>query len=269
MGVGRKLYLSQMVNDAIAAIGPAAPPIPSEHASLLTPAQAAALIDHTLLKPDATTAQVHKLCVEAAEFGFASVCVHPSWVPLCAELLAGARPKVCTVVGFALGATLTAVKSFEAGAAIAAGAQELDMVIQIGRLKDADFVYVYDDIAAVVAVGRDTGVPVKTIIETALLTHEEKIAACVIARAAGAAFVKTSTGFSGGGATAEDIALMRQVVGSEIGVKAAGGVRTFADLLTMVAAGANRIGTSAGLQIVEGARAGRPEPVPGGEGASY
>jgi deoxyribose-phosphate aldolase len=210
----------------------------------------AALIDHTLLKPEATPAQVERLCDEAARYRFASVCVNPSFVPLCARLLKGTPVVVCTVIGFPLGATTTKAKVFEAAQAAAAGARELDMVIPIGQLKAGAYREVAEDIHAVVEAGHAAGALVKVIIETSLLTDEEKVAACLLAARAGADFVKTSTGFSGGGATVADIALMRRVVGPEIGVKASGGVRTLADAQAMVAAGASRIGASAGVAIV-------------------
>jgi len=213
--------------------------------------EAAALIDHTQLKPDAGAESIRRLCSEAKLYGFASVCVHSGWVPLCKELLDGEPVRVGSVTGFALGANLTAVKRYEAEQAIAAGAEEIDMVIAIGRLKDGDYAYVLDDIAAVVEAAHAQGVKVKTIIETCLLTDVEKAVACALAKAAGADFVKTSTGFNGAGATAEDVALMRAIVGPDIGVKAAGGVRTLDDLRCMVAAGATRIGASAGVQIMQ------------------
>ncbi len=215
-------------------------------------------IDHTALKPDTTRAQIERLCAEAQEYGFAAVCVNPTWVTLAAQLLHGSPVKVCTVIGFPLGATLTTVKAYEAREAILAGAQELDMVINIGRLKDGEDEFVVDDIAAVVASARTTTSDlnrppalVKVIIETALLSDEEKRRACLAAKQAGADFVKTSTGFAGGGATVADVRLMREVVGPEMGVKAAGGIRTAADALAMLDAGANRIGASAGVQIIQ------------------
>lgn len=224
----------------------------------LSPEALASIIDHTALKPDTRSEQIRQLCEEARRYGFASVCVNPTWVPLAADLLAGSAVKVCTVIGFPLGATLPEVKAFETRAAIAAGADEVDMVLNIGRLKDGEDQAVEEDIRAVVQAARsarsDDPVIVKVILETALLTDEEKRRACRLAQAAGADFVKTSTGFSGGGATAEDVALMRAEVGENMGVKAAGGVRTAADALAMVAAGANRIGASAGVTIVEDAR---------------
>lgn len=229
-----------------------------EMLATMTPELLASMIDHTLLKPDARAEQIRHLCAEARQYGFASVCLNPTWVSLAAALLAGTEVKVCTVVGFPLGATLPEVKAYETQAAIAAGADEVDMVLNIGRLKDGEDQAVEEDIRAVVQAARqarpDDPVIVKVILETVLLTDEEKQRACRLAQAAGADFVKTSTGFSGGGATPEDVALMRQVVGDRMGVKAAGGVRTAEDALAMIAAGANRIGASAGVAIVEGAR---------------
>ena len=214
----------------------------------------AQLIDHTLLKPEATREQIDRLCHEALEYRFASVCVNPTHVGRCAELLRGSDVKVCTVVGFPLGATTTAVKAYETRQAIDDGATEIDMVINVGALKSGDFDAVQADIAAVVDTAHAAGALVKVIIETALLSDEEKAAACRLAQAAGAEFVKTSTGFGPGGATVEDVALMRRVVGPEMGVKASGGVRNYTDVLAMVAAGATRIGASAGVAIVAAAR---------------
>lgn len=219
----------------------------------------AATIDHTALKPDTGEAAIRRLCDEATAYGFASVCIQPTWVPLAAELLHGSTVRVCTVIGFPLGATLTSVKAFETGEAIQAGAEEVDMVINIGWLKDGRDADVQADIAAVVTAARDaaenagrqTPVVVKVIIETALLNNEEKRRACALAAAAGADFVKTSTGFSGGGATVEDVALMREVVGDALGVKASGGIRNATDAQAMIAAGATRLGASAGVQIVK------------------
>lgn len=213
----------------------------------------ALLIDHTLLKPEATDADVRKLCAEARQYGFASVCVNPCWVPLVAEELAGSAVKVCTVVGFPLGANATEVKSFETGVAMAEGALEIDMVINVGALRGGMADAVREDIIAVVDTAHLGGAIVKVILETALLTQEQKMEACRLAAAAGADFVKTSTGFAASGATVEDVALMRQVVGPVMGVKASGGVRTLEDLRKMVAAGATRIGTSSGVKIVEAA----------------
>lgn len=217
----------------------------------LSAADAAHLIDHTLLKPDATEAQIRQLCDEAKKYGFASVCVNATWVALCRKLLIDSPVKVCSVVGFPLGATLAEVKAFETERALHAGAHEIDMVINIGKLKTGEHQHVFHDIAAVTSAAHKAGAIVKAIIETALLSEDEKVAACVLAQAAGVDFVKTSTGFNGGGATVEDVALMRRVVGPELGVKAAGGIRTADALRAMVAAGATRIGASAGVQIIE------------------
>ena len=207
-------------------------------------------IDHTLLKAEATRADHVKLCEEARKHRFASVCVNTTWVPLCVELLKGSGVMTICVVGFPLGAMMSSAKAAETRAAIAAGAEEIDTVVNIGRLKSGEHDAVYDDIKAVVDAAQ--GRPVKVILETHMLSREEKIAACAISKAAGAAFVKTSTGFSGGGATAEDIALMRAVVGPDMGVKASGGVRTADDARTMIAAGASRLGASASVAIVTG-----------------
>lgn len=214
----------------------------------------ASMIDHTLLKPDATADQIAQLCYEARKYKFASVCVNPTHVKLCAELLQGTAVKVCTVIGFPLGASSPEVKAFETETAIHDGATEIDMVINIGALKAGDHTLVARDIREVVRVGHAHNALVKVIIETALLNEEEKIKACLFAKEAGADFVKTSTGFSGGGATVEDVALMRRVVGPEMGVKASGGVRDYTDAEKMVAAGATRLGASAGVKIVQGAR---------------
>ena len=216
-------------------------------------------IDHTLLKPDATRAEVEKLCDEARQFTFASVCINPGYVPLCARLLGGTPVKVCTVIGFPLGATSTASKAFETEQAIRDGAQEVDMVMNVGMLKSREHEYVESDIFAVTSTARRYRVLTKVIIETALLSDEEKVHACVLARRAGADFVKTSTGFSKGGATVGDIALMRRVVGSAMGVKASGGVRTREDALAMVAHGADRIGASASVKIVSGTSGDTPK----------
>jgi deoxyribose-phosphate aldolase len=212
----------------------------------------APLIDHTLLKPDATVSEIEQLCAEALKFSFASVCINPGYVPLCARLCKGSDVKVCTVIGFPLGATSTASKAFEAEQAIRDGAQEVDMVINVGMLKTGEHDYVESDIFAVTSTARRSRVLSKVIIETGLLTDEEKIKACVLAKRAGADFVKTSTGFAKGGATAGDVALMRRVVGSAMGVKASGGVRSREDALAMVASGADRIGASASVKIVSG-----------------
>ncbi len=211
----------------------------------------ARMIDHTLLKAEATKEQIEKLCAEAKQFNFASVCVNPTWVKNSSELLQGSDVLVCTVIGFPLGANTPAVKAFEAKDAIANGAQEVDMVINIGALKDKNYDLVQADIAAVVEAAKGNAL-VKVIIESCLLTDEEKVKACELAVAAGADYVKTSTGFSTGGATAEDIALMRKTVGPDLGVKASGGVRSLEDMKKMVEAGATRIGASSGVAIMNG-----------------
>ena len=220
------------------------------------PTDIAKIIDHTLLKPEATRDQIVQLCREAREYGFASVCVNPCYVKLAAELLRGSSVKVCSVVGFPLGATLPEVKAYEARRAIEEGATEIDMVINIGALKSGDLELVKRDIASVVDVCHAKGALCKVIIEAALLTDEEKVLACQLARAAGADYVKTSTGFGPGGATVQDVALMRRTVGPEMGVKAAGGIRSYEAAKSMVEAGATRIGASAGVKIVQEARGG-------------
>ena len=211
----------------------------------------AAMIDHTLLKPEATPAQIEKLCAEAAEYHFASVCVNPVYIPLAARLLKGTGVKVCCVVGFPLGAIAPEQKAAEAASCAAMGAEELDMVIHVGAAKAGDWALVQRDIEGVVKAA--AGHTVKVIIETCLRTDEEKVKACEAAKAAGAHFVKTSTGFSTGGATTHDIALMRKTVGPEMGVKASGGIRDYATAMAMIEAGANRIGASAGIAIVAAA----------------
>ncbi len=211
----------------------------------------AALIDHTLLKPEAKHDDIVKICREARKYSFASVCVNPYWVPLVAAELKGSPVKVCTVVGFPLGATTTESKRAETEAAVRAGAQEVDMVINVGALKSGDWDTVKLDIQAVVDTSHRAGAIVKVIIETALLDDNEKAIACTLAKLAGADFVKTSTGFSSAGANAHDIALMRAVVGQEMGVKASGGIRSLEDLRKMAEAGASRIGASASVKIVE------------------
>ena len=208
----------------------------------------ASMIDHTLLKPEATPAQVERLCAEAAEYHFASVCVNPVYIPLAARLLKGTGVKVCCVVGFPLGAIAPEQKAAEAASCAAMGAEELDMVIHVGAAKAGDWALVQRDIEGVVKAA--AGHTVKVIIETCLLTDEEKVKACEAAKAAGAHFVKTSTGFSTGGATTHDIALMRKTVGPEMGVKASGGIRDYETAMAMIEAGANRIGASAGIAIV-------------------
>lgn len=216
----------------------------------MTPSEIAQLIDHTLLKPEATEAALKALCEEAREHGFKTVCVAASNVPVVRRFLEGAETRPIAVVGFPHGDGTSGAKATEAREAIEAGAAEIDMVLHVGRLKARDHAYVLEDIRAVVQAAEP--VPVKVILETAKLDDEEKIMACTLAKAAGAAFVKTSTGFGGGGATVEDIALMRRAVGPEMGVKASGGVRTLADLEAMVAAGATRVGASASVAIVTG-----------------
>ncbi|WP_341299811.1 deoxyribose-phosphate aldolase [Lysinibacillus sp. FSL H8-0500] len=211
----------------------------------------ARMIDHTLLKAETTKEQIDKLCAEAKQFNFASVCVNPTWVKHSSELLHGSDVLVCTVIGFPLGANTPAVKALEAKDAIANGAQEVDMVINIGALKDKNYDLVQADIATVVEAAKGNAL-VKVIIETCLLTDEEKVKACELAVAAGADYVKTSTGFSTGGATVADIALMRKTVGPELGVKASGGVRSLEDMKKMVEAGATRIGASSGVAIMNG-----------------
>ena len=235
------------------------------HATGGAPSPVAGLIDHTLLKPEATKAEVEKLCKEAAEFRFASVCVNPTWVALCASLLRSTPVVVCTVVGFPLGATTIDVKQYETRRALFDGAREIDMVINVGALKSGDVRLVEKDIEAVAGACRDAGAISKVIIEAALLTDDEKITACTLAKAAGADFVKTSTGFGPGGATVADVALMRRVVGPEMGVKAAGGVRDLAGLQAMVAAGATRVGASAGVKIVREVTSGKTEPAAAGK----
>lgn len=209
----------------------------------------AGIIDHTILNPQATLEDVDNLCKEAAECGFCSVCVNSSFVYYCAEKLKNTHIKVCSVVGFPLGAMSTDGKAAETKAAVRDGADEIDMVVHIGMIKSGNWEYVKEDIAAVVAAAGE-GVIVKVILEMCLLSEEEKIRACEICKEAGADFVKTSTGFSTGGASVEDVRLMRKTVGAEMGVKAAGGIRTIEDVKTMVEAGADRIGTSAGVAII-------------------
>jgi deoxyribose-phosphate aldolase len=223
----------------------------------------ASLIDHTLLKPEASEADIKRLCDEAAQFGFASVCVNPGWVKRAAEFLRGTKVPVCTVIGFPLGATLPDVKAFEARRAIFDGAKEVDMVINIGALKSGDDCAVEEDIRGVVHAAHENGVLCKVIIETALLTDDEKVRACIASKNAGADFVKTSTGFAKGGATVEDVALMRRVVGHDLGVKASGGVKGIEDARKMVEAGATRIGASVGVKIAQEASGMKSETLVG------
>jgi deoxyribose-phosphate aldolase len=210
-----------------------------------------AWIDHTILKADATPDQVQKVCDEALEHQFASVCINPVYVPLASRMLAGSSVLVCTVVGFPLGATLTAAKAAETRLAIEEGAQEIDMVIPVGLLKGSEYAAVYEDILQVVEAAHASGAQVKVILEMVLLTRYEKIAGCLLSQGARADFVKTSTGFSTGGATLEDVRLMRSVIGPQMGLKAAGGVRTLADARAMLMAGATRLGTSAGVKLMQ------------------
>jgi deoxyribose-phosphate aldolase len=216
------------------------------------PLDLAKFIDHTLLRPDATASEIDTMCDEAMQYGFASVCINPTWVKRAAERLRGSSVKVCTVIGFPLGATSPEIKAMEARRALRDGAREVDMVINIGALKSGDRALVLADIAKVVDAAHEGGAIAKVILETALLTDEEKVVASSLARQAKADFVKTSTGFNGGGATVYDVALMRETVGPTMGVKASGGVRTLEDAEDMIAAGATRIGASAGVQIVGG-----------------
>lgn len=222
----------------------------SERLTKVDPA-IARLIDHTLLRPDATRPEIVKLCQEARKYGFASVCVNSYWVPLAAAELAGSGVKVCTVVGFPLGATTTESKIAETEAALRVGAQEIDMVMNVGALKSGDNETVRQDIQSVAEAAHRAGAILKVILETALLDDNQKAVASTLAKMAGADFVKTSTGFSSGGATAHDVALMRLVAGPEMGVKASGGIRSLEDLQKMAAAGATRIGASASVKIVE------------------
>lgn len=211
----------------------------------------ASLIDHTLLKPEASESDIKKLCDEAAEFGFASVCVNPVWVKKANEFLQGSNVPVCTVIGFPLGATLSDVKAYETRRAIFNGAKEVDMVINIGALKSGDDCALEDDIKTVVEAAHENGILCKVIIETALLTDEEKVRACLASKNAGADFVKTSTGFAKGGATVDDVNLMRRTVGKALGVKASGGVKGIDDARKMFEAGATRIGASVGVKIAQ------------------
>lgn len=229
-------------------------PLPSRYVDPEINAQTsiALLIDHTLLKPEATRTDIDNLCDEAKTYQFASVCINPAYVKLCAERLHDSTVKVCTVIGFPLGATMTETKSFEARQALVDGADELDMVIHIGALKSGDYEWVYRDILTITRLVTTAQKITKVIIETSKLTDEEKVIACLLAQWGGADFVKTSTGFGGGGATIEDVRLMRETVGKTMGVKASGGVRSKEDALAVIEAGASRIGASAGIKIVQG-----------------
>jgi len=246
--------LIEQVTRAIAALPgiPAGSPLPRA-APAPSDTPIAGLIDHTLLKPEATPARIEVLCEEAVRYRFASVCVNPVYVPLCARLLRSTPVAVCTVVGFPLGATTTKTKVFEATQAIGNGAREIDVVISLGWLKAGDYGFVAEDLRAVVEAAHAQQALVKVIIETGLLGEREKVAACVLAARVGADYVKTNTGFLGSGASVADVALMRRVVGPAMGVKASGGIRTLADAQALIAAGADRIGTSAGVAIVQAA----------------
>ena len=252
--------LASIARELLAATGAvraSAIDLPKRHEApdTATDSAVAALIDHTILRPEASSEDVRRVCAEARQYGFASVCVNPSRVMLAASELRGSKAKTCSVVGFPLGATSTDAKKCEAELAIRSGAQEVDMVINVGALKDRDYKTVMNDIQDVAQVCRAGQALLKVIIEACLLDDREKAIACAIAKLAGADFVKTSTGFSKSGATTADVALMRQVVGPEMGVKAAGGIRTLEDLRAMVAAGASRVGASASVKIVEAATA--------------
>jgi deoxyribose-phosphate aldolase len=256
------LCVTTCFNEIGQVINAGADRITSTFGSIPDDLSTASYIDHTLLKPDGTRDQVTQLCKEAHEYKFASVCVNPTNVRLCAQLLKGSPVKVCSVIGFPLGASLPETKAFETENALKDGATEIDMVINIGALKDRDLELVARDILAVVKPVHAAGAILKVIIETALLTDEEKQIACLLAKEAGADFVKTSTGFSKAGATAEDVSLMRHTVGPLMGVKAAGGVRSKEDLDKMVRAGATRIGASAGVRIVQANSAEPAAPAP-------
>jgi len=212
----------------------------------------AGMIDHTLLKPDATISEINQLCEEAMQNKFASVCVNPSYVDTCFNLIKSSNVKVCTVIGFPLGATTTQSKFLEAEEAIKNGAEELDMVINIGKLKDKDYQFVFDDLKSIADLSKKHLCVSKVILETCLLTDEEKVIACELAKEAGLNFVKTSTGFSKNGATVHDVALMKFVVGDKLQVKASGGIRSYEDAIAMINAGANRLGASAGVKIIAG-----------------
>ncbi len=221
--------------------------------------QIAGWIDHTLLKPDATASQVRKLCDEARQYHFATVCVNPSYVALAAELLSGSGVGICAVTGFPLGATTPELKAYETRQVIDMGATEVDMVINIGALKSGDFELAFRDVKLVAQAAHEGQAHLKVILEMALLNQREKMIGCLLCKQAGADFVKTSTGFGPGGAVVEDVTLMRRIVGTDLGVKAAGGIRTFRDAQAMIAAGANRIGASASISILQEAVSGASE----------
>jgi deoxyribose-phosphate aldolase len=212
----------------------------------------AGMIDHTLLKPDATISEINQLCEEAIQYNFASVCINPSYVDTCFNLIKSSNVKVCTVIGFPLGAATTQTKFLEAEEAIKNGAEELDMVINVGKLKDRDYDFVFNDIKSLVDLSKRHLCTSKVILETCLLTDEEKVAACLLAKEAGMNFVKTSTGFSKSGATVQDVSLMKFVVGEKMQVKASGGIRSYEDAIAMINAGAKRLGASAGVKIIAG-----------------
>lgn len=242
--------LRERARDSVAgALGPA-PEHVDVPAALRTSSTLAGRIDHTMLKADTTARAIEQLCSEAIEYGFASVCVNTRWVPLASERLAGSDVMVCTVVGFPLGAMTPRAKAEEARVTVSEGADEVDMVIDIGGLLSGDLIAVYEDMRGVVEAARP--VPVKVILETCLLDDSQKAAACTIALRSGAAYVKTSTGFGGGGASAGDVALMRAIVGDRLGVKASGAIRSRRDAETMLAAGADRVGASSSVSIVSG-----------------
>jgi deoxyribose-phosphate aldolase len=242
--------IAAKIQDVLAT--PSSVSVPVEKLSV---AQIAGLIDHTLLKPEATEEQISELCQQALEYHFGAVCVNPAYVALCRKLLHGSDVQIACVAGFPLGATLPEVKAYEAQRSIVFGATEVDMVLNVGALKSQAYVLVRQDVATVAQACHAKGAILKVIIEAALLSEDEKIAACFLAQEAGADFVKTSTGFGPGGAKAEDVALMRRTVGPNMGIKAAGGIRTYRDALAMIGAGATRIGASAGIKIVQEARA--------------
>ena len=210
----------------------------------------ASMIDHTLLKPEATQKEIEQLCEEAIKHNFASVCINPSYVSFCFDKIKSSSVRVCTVIGFPLGATTTQTKVTEAEEAVKNGCEELDMVINVGKLKDKDYNFIFNDVKSVADLAKKYMCKLKVILETCLLTDEEKVAACLISKEAGADFVKTSTGFSKEGATVHDVALMKYIVGDNLGVKASGGIRTYDDAVNMINAGASRLGASAGVKII-------------------
>jgi deoxyribose-phosphate aldolase len=255
-----------LLKDAVERVTRELAAAPSDEAEAdLSPEEIAHLIDHTLLKPEVIASQIRTVCQEALTYNFASVCVNPTWIPLCAELLAGSDVNPCATIGFPLGAMTTASKAFEAADAVSLGAPEVDMVINVGRLRDGEWEMVFNDIATVAEVVHGGGALLKVILETCLLTDEEKIAGSLLTKLAGADFVKTSTGFNTGGATIHDIRLMRATVGPDMGVKAAGGIHSAADVRRMVAAGATRIGASAGVQIMQSLAGMEPDAIADGD----